>query len=308
MHRPPIKRFGNVRADSALWIGIALLLFAISGILTLHITSVKRNPPQNGIELAFDDDPKADVSAASPEVRVISEGGYLDVVITKIDPHFIRTIKIGPALDDYIRCASYPFGFIDSRVSQFDERRFLPTMRPSTNFEEYLAHISGSSFADISVAQLPGLSESPGDVTVMCEIRSTVVHDTYTSRSFIITMRGTPNPLVPYEEESLTDAAQFSLDEPDAEEIHVTDMNSGETRLASRFTVGQSEPKDFQLKFTWESITAAQRRDVYIVVIGSLIALGAAAAIEAARPYIDQLFSEATSETHNSAVDLNPPT
>jgi hypothetical protein len=44
---------------------------------------------------------------------------------------------------------------------------------------------------------------------------------------------------------------------------------------------------DVVLEFAWDSITATQRRDIYIVIVGSLIALAAAALIEASRPYID---------------------
>jgi hypothetical protein len=41
--------------------------------------------------------------------------------------------------------------------------------------------------------------------------------------------------------------------------------------------------------FAWESKSATSRRDILITLIGTLIALGAAALIEACRPYIEIL-------------------
>ncbi len=46
--------------------------------------------------------------------------------------------------------------------------------------------------------------------------------------------------------------------------------------------------RDLVLHYSWDSIDATAVRDIIFVVIGTLVAIAAAALIEAVRPYIDR--------------------
>lgn len=150
---------------------------------------------------------------------------------------------------------------------------------------------------------------SAGDA-ISCHIPDLVVHETFTSRAFrVVVVRATMVPL------SLHDPDSVSFTDEDEHDARVSTVNSGVTALGT--TVIAPFPKtpvkarfptrcqeypirlacapsrkfasdDAVLEFAWDSITATQRRDIYIVIIGSLIALAAAALIEASRPFIDQ--------------------
>ena len=131
-----------------------------------------------------------------------------------------------------------------------------------------------------------------------CVLPIDVAHDTYTSRSFEVAIsEGLPDPAVipPERKEQSTFPNRVSLDDGDAQEIHVTNRGTGETLLASSITgpFAGYDATDLHhavtVRFAWESVTATSYRDIYITVIGTLIALGAAALIEACRPYIDRL-------------------
>ena len=51
-------------------------------------------------------------------------------------------------------------------------------------------------------------------------------------------------------------------------------------------------PDNSRISVRWESVPAQSKRDILIVVIGALIALGAATALEALRPFVDQIVAE----------------
>jgi hypothetical protein len=50
-------------------------------------------------------------------------------------------------------------------------------------------------------------------------------------------------------------------------------------------------PDNSRVGLAWESVQADSKRDIIIVVIGALIALGAATALEALRPFVDRIVS-----------------
>jgi hypothetical protein len=145
---------------------------------------------------------------------------------------------------------------------------------------------------------------------ISCRIPDVVVHDTFTSRAFrVVVVRAALVPL------RLNDPDSVSFTDEDEHDARVSTVNSGVTVLGT--TVLAPFPKkpvkarfptrcverpvrsvctpstkfvsdDVVLEFAWDSITATQHRDIYIVIIGSLIALAAAALIEASRPFIDR--------------------
>jgi hypothetical protein len=131
-----------------------------------------------------------------------------------------------------------------------------------------------------------------------CSLPIDVAHETYTSRSFDVAVsEGLPDPaVIPAEtnQQSIF-PRQVSLHDDDAQEIHVTNRGTGETLLASSITgpFAGYDASDLHhavtIHFQWESVSATSYRDIFITVIGTLIALGAAATIEACRPYVERL-------------------
>jgi hypothetical protein len=164
------------------------------------------------------------------------------------------------------------------------------------------------SFFSIRLARAP----EPGDA-ITCHIPNVIVHETFTSRAFrLVIVRATNAPL------ELSDPDSVSFTDEDEHDARVTTVNSGVTVLGTSVfapfpktpvkgkfptrceaystisTCGAGQKfvsDDVVLAFAWDSITATQRRDIYIVIIGSLIALAAAALIEASRPFIDLFVS-----------------
>ncbi len=108
--RRPMKRFMRLRADSALWLGSALVLFVVSGVMTLVITHVDRHPQQDGIELAFDIAPAAQTAVsqiAPPNVQITSNGDNLRLGVLAIDANTVTTVKFGPVLSRRLTCNAY---------------------------------------------------------------------------------------------------------------------------------------------------------------------------------------------------------
>ena len=53
-------------------------------------------------------------------------------------------------------------------------------------------------------------------------------------------------------------------------------------------------PQDTVITVSWKNLYFEQMRDIILIVIGSLIALGVTVLIEAMRPYIEMLGEKAT--------------
>jgi hypothetical protein len=151
-------------------------------------------------------------------------------------------------------------------------------------------------FAVVSVAQLPSRR---GYGWVRCVLPSFVVHDTFTSRSINIAVRSSTdvfadaNDELTPESDRAVEPYRIAFDDADADEMRISDTDSGEMRFATNYVVPK-HPDDgtargTHLRYTWNSLTADQHRDIYIVIIGSLIALAAAAVIEAVRPSVEAL-------------------
>jgi hypothetical protein len=152
---------------------------------------------------------------------------------------------------------------------------------------------------------------------ITCHLPDLVVHDTFTSRTFqLVVPRDTSGGL------KLVDPDAVSFVDEDEHDPRASTVNTGSMHFGTtvpgpfpRSTVKRTFPAqcvevpvrgscvpplpfdsgDLIIEFAWDSITAAQVRDIYIVIIGSLIALAAAAVIEAARPFIELYVSRVVS-------------
>jgi hypothetical protein len=139
--------------------------------------------------------------------------------------------------------------------------------------------------------------------SLTCSLPSDVTDDTYTSRALDVTVSdglfapagSHPLDLLTLPKQENFFPRQLSLHNDDAQEIHVSNIETGATLLASSVTAPFTgyDPTDLHHAvtehFAWESKSATSRRDILITLIGTLIALGAAALIEACRPYIEIL-------------------
>jgi hypothetical protein len=293
----------RLRPDTAIWLGTALILAVISAGLTWWITSVNRTPAQNGIELGFDLTGTAlSASVTPPNVVLTSLGNTLRIAFNNVDRRSIEDLNVGPLLDGNERNVRCENDELDATLGYIEQLPIDTKSQPLSNSELRATEVDESRHPVMIEVETKGVSvRSPGDIfiNVVCEMPSPVVHDTYTSRSLVVVQRGSQDrdtqkiALSDYDNIPF-DAQRITLNDADADEIHVTDLNSGDTRISSTFPVvrGTADATGAKLKYHWESITAAQQRDIVIVVIGSLIALAAAALIEALRPYVDQLVGE----------------
>jgi hypothetical protein len=294
---------GRVRPDTAIWLGAALLLAVMSAGLTWWITGVDRTPPQIGIELGFDLTTKAVRSSMTPPTVVMTSlGNTLRIAFDNVDRHNIEDLNFGPFLDGSERNVSCANDEFHSGLGYIESQPIDLKTQPLSDSESTSTKVDGKRhpvMVDVETANVPVLAQGDAFLNVVCEMPSPLVHDTYTSRSLVVIQRGsqdrdTKNIALSDYDNIPFDSQRITLDDADADEIHVTDINSGDTRISSTFPLvrGTDDAHGAELKYHWESITAAQHRDIVIVVIGSLIALAAAALIEALRPYVDHLVAE----------------
>jgi len=300
----------GLRADSAIWLLVAALLFAGSAILTSVITHVERHSPQVGLVLSF----SGPEQSRKPTAAFYAEDRDLLLVIDNIENR-LKDIRFGPLPDQKVaevRCSEDDLATSLAYGSPIVHGRLEPA--PRRDIHRVRVAYKAPQFYDIDIAKLNReypyklhLSKYKDNVPktlrrVECRLPSIVVHDTFTSRTLeaivhrgLIFNESTGN----VEVDSYVLPESVSLTDEDARDIQVTNLNTGETRLGSTMFVpaGPGSANDVELSgktdttltFTWDSIPAGEHRDIYIVMIGSLIALGAAAAIEAVRPYIKNL-------------------
>jgi hypothetical protein len=332
-----VRVWGRVRVDTLIWLGFALVLFALSAWMTAVIVKVERTPQQRGIAVTF-------VGLAKPErlpnVGFTVQDKGLGLSITGI-ARSISTVRLGTfpaAAEGAVSCEAGNRTIAASWATATDDEKAMtahvgaqPTPQtyviqlgalqarlpqPSAKSvqqaldaqEDQAAALQGgkSVHHDMTAAQEAAadregaaLQQSFDETDrLTCVLPIDVAHDTYTSRSFEVAMsEGLPDPAVipPDSKLQSTFPNRVSLDDGDAQEIHVTNRGTGETLLASSITgpFAGYDATDLHhavtVRFAWESVTATSSRDIYITVIGTLIALGAAALIEACRPYIEQL-------------------
>ncbi len=286
----------KLRRDSAIWLVVAAILFAISAILTSLVTYVERAPPQRGIEISVTGPPE--IQRPRFDFHVVGE--HLILKIDKIDPR-LEVIRFGPfpANAGQVTCADTSFPFSPpnadfpgrSEPSTFGEKEDVQFTPNPPNDEK-----DANSYA-INVFEIDEVQGTPPDgIHVECNLPSAVAKDTFVSRSFeVISLEHTFDSKST--RGSLLGAETVAFSDEDSDAMTATDLGTGETRLGSviagRFSGTESGFNHTAIEFRWNSIVASQSRDIVLIVIGSLIALGAAAVIESLRPYIDGLTGDA---------------
>jgi hypothetical protein len=273
-----------LRTDSAWWLAIAAVLFATSFALTLHVTWVDRADPLRVLTIEVRGDPHA----RRPAIAITPvEGDHFGLTIQDLDPR-VGHLRFGPfseAAAARALCASYsirvshPVDADDAEGHWYQGATFARFFRP------FSARIV---WLDIDVASI----DPAPHLLIECTFPTSVENETYVSRSLrVVTLGG---PLA---------GGTISLDDRDPS-IQVTSEATGETRLASADTAAPTSDGVRSLRFTWDSLQASQRRDLLLIIIGTLIALAAAATIEAARPYIDIVTRRENAQTSVSDDDV----
>ncbi len=332
-----VRVWGRMRVDTLIWLGFALVLFALSAWMTAVIVKVERTPQQRGIAVTF---VGLEKPANLPSVGFTVQEKGLGLSIAGI-ARSISTVRLGTfpaAAEAAVSCeagnrtiaTSWATATVDEtamtthvdaqptprtyvmQLGDLRKRLSQPTAKSVQADldaqEDQAAILQGGKAVhhDMTAAQEAeadregaALQRSLDETDrLTCVLPIDVAHDTYTSRSFEVAMsEGLPDPAVIPPEQKLqsTFPKRVSLDDGDAQEIHVTNRGTGETLLASSIAgpFAGYDATDLHhavtVRFAWESVTATSSRDIYITVIGTLIALGAAALIEACRPYIEQL-------------------
>jgi hypothetical protein len=331
-----VRTFRGVRIDTIIWLGLSLVLFAISAWMTYWITKVERTPQQRGVAVTFFDAattprlPAAvfsvkergmqlDVDGIEARLTTIRIGAFqapawsgvtCTTIVRTIAPSWAAATADEAPMSPPITGKPLPQSLVLALGAAKQQTVPQPTARSLQQDAdiqaEQAARMSGTTFVphDKSAAQLAAADRSWNAFLtglratdhVTCDLPIDVAHDTYTSRSFDVAVsEGLADTLVIPGRQTTIFPRQVALHDDDAQEIHVTNRASGTTLLASSAT-GPYLGYDTQdlhhpvvLHFEWDSVSATSWRDIYITVIGTLIALGAAALIEACRPYVEKL-------------------
>jgi hypothetical protein len=253
-----------LRTDSAWWLGIAALLFGASFALTLQVTHVERADALRVLTVEV----LGDAHARRPAIAIAPvDGDRLYLTVEDLDPR-VAHLRFGPfseASATRAACTSsdmrvsHPVDVDDAEGGWYQRAAFAWLLPPKV------------VWLDVDVSAI----EPAPHLFLECNLPTSVDDETYVSRSLRVATLG--GPLA---------GGTISLDDPDPS-IQVTNEATGETRLASADTAPATSDGVRSLRFTWDSLQASQRRDLLLIVIGTLIALAAAATIEAARPYIE---------------------
>jgi hypothetical protein len=325
-----VRKWFRIRVDTLIWLVLALALFGISARMTYTITKVENTPDQSGLAVTFIN--RGAAPQRLPRVSFAVQGGALALTIDGIASSitdirlgtFPRSAETGVACDTINRTNNDSWDtatddespMVAANPTKAVPRTFVlhlgglkaslpkPTaqsLESNVNTEMDLAAImSGEkpthlkmNAADLERERKMLMTELTHTDTATCSLPIGFAHDTFTSRSFDVPVseqlpdsKGNQTSVFP---------KQVSVTDKDAQEIHVTNVASGVTLLASSITGpfpgydDTSVHHAVTLHFQWESISADSYRDIYITLIGTLIALGAAGLIEACRPYVEVL-------------------
>jgi hypothetical protein len=257
----------RLRTDSAWWLAIAAVLFAASFALTMHVTWVARTDPLRVLTIEVRGDPHA----RRPAVTITPvDDDHFGLTIEDLDPR-VGHLRFGPffgaaaasaSCNSYSIRVSHPVHVDDAEGHWYQWATFGQLFR---FFSPNIVWL------DIDVASI----EPAPHLLIECTLPTSVANETYVSRSLRVATLG-----------GRLSGGTISLDDRDPN-IQVTNEATGETRLASADTATPTSDGVRSLRFTWDSLQASQRRDLLLIIIGTLIALAAAATIEAARPYIE---------------------
>jgi hypothetical protein len=152
------------------------------------------------------------------------------------------------------------------------------------------------------------LLHKPHNLSIKCKLKSIVERQTYTQRriNFSNTFSEwafvTPQGRIPGQEPELEIGEPIkwtlSLSGAGLESITFASRNheAGSEDLVAAPTRGDwgmtrvFAPGEI-VEVRWESLASESRRDIYIVIIGALVALGAAMVLESIRPFVERLIA-----------------
>jgi hypothetical protein len=134
-------------------------------------------------------------------------------------------------------------------------------------------------------------ASQPYPMGIRCSLTPIVKHETYTGRLMYFTNLSNP---IAYNTAGQQFGPPLSKWTLDVSEIGGMDsitflggLNSGQS-----WTSRDLAPDNSRVGFRWESVPAQSERNILIVLIGALIALGAATVLEALRPFVDRIVAQ----------------
>jgi hypothetical protein len=308
-----IRVWGRVRVDTLIWLGLALILFATSAWLTAVIVKIERTPQQRGSAVTFvgvgkashlptvlytvkDKGIELSIAGVAQSISIVRLGTFpaaAEAAVScgagnrTIAPSWATATTDEAAMTARVDTQPTPrtyvvrLGALQPRLPEASARSVQKALDAQ---EDQAAHMQGGEAIhhDMTAAQeaaadreRAALREAFDETDrLTCSLPIDVAHETNQQSIF---------------------PRQVSLHDDDAQEIHVTNRGTGETLLASSITgpFAGYDASDLHhavtIHFQWESVSATSYRDIFITVIGTLIALGAAATIEACRPYVERL-------------------
>jgi hypothetical protein len=131
----------------------------------------------------------------------------------------------------------------------------------------------------------------PYPMAIRCSLTPIVKQETYTSRRIYFKDLSSPTAYKTAGQQFGPPLSKWTLDVSEVGGIDSITFLGGlnsEQSSSSRDLI----PDNLRIGVRWESVPAQSKRDILIVVIGALIALGAATALEALRPFVDQIVAE----------------
>jgi len=269
--RPAAGAWRAVPEATRVWGAIALAVFAVAFWLTQATVHTAYGVAKPYL-LELTGDASADSLPQRVTITPTGQNATLTAYVSS-DVHTlgISSLEAGVGLLQQLRgCAYRPpnsqtladVGEIRSRVLSFSqERLFDLSTLPYLN----------------SIARVRPI--------VTCDLPRAVLFETYTTRAMDFGWLATAaEPVV--ERAMGRQELDFRVDiaADGAEDMRVTDLDRGTQVLATSFLVGPHHSARYRV--TWTSIVQAEHRDINLVIIGSLVAVGAAAVIEALRPLL----------------------
>lgn len=128
-------------------------------------------------------------------------------------------------------------------------------------------------------------------MAIRCSLTPILKQETYTSRRIYFKDLSSPTAYKTAGQQFGPPLSKWTLDVSEVGGIDSITFLGGlnsEQSSSSRDLI----PDNLRIGVRWESVPAQSKRDILIVVIGALIALGAATALEALRPFVDQIVAE----------------
>jgi hypothetical protein len=278
-----------IRPDTVVWLLVAGVLFAGSATLTSLITHVEGQ--HGAFVLTF----VGSKLSRQPTVAFESQGRDLLLTVDDIDDN-LQTVAFGPVRGELaaaVRCTEVD----EPTTMAYQSITVDGSLDPASIDEIYYGPSDDNSKAGglvsyhIELAQLRrrypyvsniantfkyGRHDHPAR-KIACKFPSIVTHDTFVSRSFeVVVEKGYTFPERPLSLVPMPICCEMlpryvSLNDNDARDLRVANLDSGEMLLGSRMAVPDATLPNGELtvhrtlKFTWDSISEAELRDIFIV-------------------------------------------